>query len=564
MINKFLFLIRSTQLEKTFAFVLLSSIFILLAEAISLGSIVPVIYLIVDINSLDNQIFNSIFDRLSIFEINLKILSLAIFTLLIFLLKLYGMLLVTKYQESKVNFFLKKLEGLIFSKFINQQYLSFVEGKNSDFTKIFQVELSYFYFFLKAFLVLISESFFLFLVIVLIFYFEPIISLIGIALFGTLFILKYNLSKNAINVSGKRRQEYDREISNILDESIRGFKEMKLEFKVKDYENRLNEVIESKREQIIFEVVKNVSPKYYFELIAILSLLFFVVFFTIFQKDPNIILKLGIFIPIVFKSVPSLNRILISLQSIKFRKQSINVIYSFLKKNKKTEDNNTIDFETEEFKSILISKLKINFKGKIIFENLNLEVFKNQKIGILGPSGSGKSTLVNYITGLIDAKNAKIFYNNRILENIIQIRKKIGYVPQKVFISNESLAFNIKYGVSFDVPTDHKKLIKIINVCQLNNLFNENEIYNKRLGDSGSKLSGGQIQRIGIARALYKDSEIIILDESTSALDKASEKNILDLLYSLNKTIIFISHDINVLERCDDIYELKDKELKKI
>lgn len=546
------------------AFVIISSIFILFMEAISLGSIVPIVYLIVDIKNLDNQIFNTIFDWLNISDNKLKILSITIFTLITFLLKLLVMLFITKYQESKVNLFLKNLEVLIFSKFVNQPYLSFVNSKSSDFIKTFQVELSYFYFFLKAFLVLISESFFLFFVSVLFFFFEPKITLIGITLFGTFFFLKYNLSKNSIDESGMKRQKFDRDISNILDESIRGFKEMILEFKTKDYQNRLSTAIENKRKQLIYEAVKNISPKYYFELIGIVSLLVFVIYSTIIQYDPNIVLKLGIFIPIIFKSVPSLNRILISLQSIKFRKQSITVIYSFLKNHKNSLLKDPIELESEHFDSLSIRNLTIKFNEKIIFKNLNLEVLRNQRIGIFGTSGSGKSTLVNYITGLIESQNSKTLYNKRLIKNIIQIRNKIGYVPQQVFISNETLAFNIVFGVSFDMPVNNEKLKKIIKICELDDLMNGEEIFYKKLGDSGSKLSGGQIQRIGIARALYKDCDIIILDESTSALDKVTEKNILQLLYSLDKTIIFISHDINVLKRCDKIYELKNKELNKI
>ena len=220
MLIKFLYLLKYTSMKKSLMLVLSSSFMVLLLETISLGAIVPVIYILVDIENLDNEILAKIFSYFKIDLINSKVLFIISITLFIYLVKFFFLINITKFQESNINLFLKRIETLIFSKFINQSYLSFVNNKSSNFIKLFQVELSFFYFFLKAILVLISESLLLFTTVLVFFYFEPILSSLGVIIFGLFVLIKYNISKNDIDEIGLKRQKFDTEISDIIDESI--------------------------------------------------------------------------------------------------------------------------------------------------------------------------------------------------------------------------------------------------------------------------------------------------------------------------------------------------------
>lgn len=563
MFKRFLYIVKSTSMERSLIHVLVCSFVILSLEAISLGAIAPIIFVLVDIQNIENQTFSWVFSSLEIIELNTKILLLITITFSIYLFKFLMLLFTTKFLEKKVNEFLEKIEILIYNKFIKQPFLSFIENKSSDFIKLFQIELSYFYFFLKAVLVLISESLFLFIILLFFFFFEPLIVTIGVLVFFGMFLFKYFFSNKTIDEIGKKRQKLDKEISSVLDESIRGFKEIRLENKSSYYNELLSSFIKNKREQVILGVYKNVTPKFYFEFISVVLLLIISGYFTILKNDPNIVLKIGLIVAITFKTIPSLNKILVSLQSIKFRKESINEIYSFLNQFS-NEQNKSLIARVDKFKSLSIRSLCIQYENNIVFENATLEISKNQKIGIYGPSGSGKSTLVNFLSGLINERSSEIKYNGDKLKSIRQISNRIGYVPQNVFISNNSMCFNITYGTDSSKSLDLKKLNEIIDLCELRDVCNEKEIFTKKLGDSGSKLSGGQIQRIGIARSLYKDCEILILDESTSALDKKTEEKLLNLLYSLNKTIIFISHELKVLNRCHKILLIRNKNFEKL
>ena len=204
---------------------------------------------------------------------------------------------------------------------------------------------------------------------------------------------------------------------------------------------------------------------------------------------------------------------------------------------------------------------------KIVFENLNFEINKNEKIGLMGKSGSGKSTFINLFSGLLKPSQGSIEIDEKQISDTLleKFQSQITYVPQKVTIFDESVFFNIS------LETDIKK----VNIEKLNIILKELDLHktiynlpeniNQRVGEKGSKLSGGQCQRIGIARALYRDKDIIVLDEATNSLDVETEKKILDILFNKykEKTIIFSTHKFNSLKYCDTIYEIDDYDLKK-
>ena len=195
-------------------------------------------------------------------------------------------------------------------------------------------------------------------------------------------------------------------------------------------------------------------------------------------------------------------------------------------------------------------------KDITILENLNFEILKNKKIGITGESGSGKTTFIDILTGLLKPTKGNIAVDeiNIYDANVSSWIKKISFIQQKVFIFNSSLRQNITL-VNDNQMIDKKKLDKILELSDLKNFVNSKEnleLFN--VGEFGNNLSGGQKQKVGLARALYQDTEILILDESTNAIDEKSEKKIIDNILSLNtKTIILITHKIKNLVKDNSI-----------
>ena len=196
-----------------------------------------------------------------------------------------------------------------------------------------------------------------------------------------------------------------------------------------------------------------------------------------------------------------------------------------------------------------------------MFSNLNLEIKIGDTIGIFGDSGSGKSSFINLLIGLLKPKSGQILINGiDINSNINAWRESIGYVPQNIFLIDDTLKRNISFDLEIDTG-DVKKINECLKQSELINFVNnlQNGL-DTIVGERGSRISGGQLQRVGIARALYNDPKILIFDESTSALDKETELEIIKNIYKFKskKTLIIITHKKELLKECDKIYKLEN------
>jgi ABC-type multidrug transport system fused ATPase/permease subunit len=197
-------------------------------------------------------------------------------------------------------------------------------------------------------------------------------------------------------------------------------------------------------------------------------------------------------------------------------------------------------------------------------KNLNLKIEMGDRIGIVGETGSGKSTLVDLISGLLPCYDGKIFIDRKIFDQKkASWGKNLGYVSQNPFLFNDTILNNIV----FDIDSKNVNLEEVYKIIDFINLkeFIDSLPYglNTKVGDNGIFLSGGQKQKIAIARCLIKNSEVIIFDEATSSLDTESEKSINDLIFKLrnSKTIINVTHRIDSLVKSDLIYYIKEGQL---
>ena len=212
-----------------------------------------------------------------------------------------------------------------------------------------------------------------------------------------------------------------------------------------------------------------------------------------------------------------------------------------------------------------IDKFIYHNKKNFFLENILINIPKNAKIGIIGQSGSGKSTLVDIICGFRGLKEKNILVDGKpILSNLAGWHKIIGYIPQNIVILNQSLRENILFGSSKNNFPDKeiKKILKQVNLDRF--LKKLPHGLSQIINEDGHNISGGEKQRIGIARALLNNPEIIILDEATSSLDSFTENKILSSIKNLKKTIIIISHRVNTLNFCDKVYSIDNNTLKRI
>ena len=227
------------------------------------------------------------------------------------------------------------------------------------------------------------------------------------------------------------------------------------------------------------------------------------------------------------------------------------------------DQSNNLKFED----SIELKDISFQYRAKsaIILSDINLKIAKGSCIGIVGKTGSGKSTLVDIIMGLLLPKSGLLKIDNKVidLQNLNAWRSFVSHVPQTIFLTDNSIAENI----ALNVPKDKINLMRLKETlikAQLDELVESwPEKYNTMIGERGIMLSGGQRQRIGIARALYKESKVIIFDEATSALDSDTERAIIDEINNLKSkpTVIIIAHNHSTLENCDQIIEIKNSKI---
>ena len=228
-------------------------------------------------------------------------------------------------------------------------------------------------------------------------------------------------------------------------------------------------------------------------------------------------------------------------------------------------DEINIDFNREiNLKNI---NFKFNESGPFILNDLDLNIRKGDKLGIIGPTGSGKSTLINILMGLIDHSSGMYKVDNHIINKKSKFswRTKISHVPQSIYLTDASISENIALGQRKE-HIDYELLINSAKKAQIHDtIMSWEDKYETIVGEGGMRISGGQKQRLGIARAIYKQAKVIIFDEATSALDSSTEDSVMQSIFNLDDdlTLIIVAHRLSTLKHCTNIIELSNGKVVK-
>ena len=332
---------------------------------------------------------------------------------------------------------------------------------------------------------------------------------------------------------------------------------------IESFNNSSNKVFVQNKWTSLFGVL----PKIYLELLLVLIFSSLIFMFILENKSQAYIFStLSVFGAVAFRLLPSVNKIIGSLQKIKYYDPAItNLTQEYIEIQKGTEKIN--NDKKLNFKNIIkLSNITFAYDNtsKKVLDRLNLSINKNSTIGLVGESGAGKTTLVNILTGLLQVTSGDILVDNeKCKDNKINLNCKVGYVPQDIFLTNESIKKNVAFGLK-ENQIDESKVLRSLNKAQLENTIeNLPQKIETRVGERGIKFSGGQLQRIGIARALYNEPDLLILDEPTSSLDRKTEEQFIEVVkkISVNQTLIIISHRQSILDFCDKIYKIENGKL---
>ena len=539
-------------------------------EVFGLGILIPALSILLDPNLIENTpILNSLRIQFSDFSDQLFI-SLALSAIVfVYLFKSLFLILITHKQNRFLSNITSYISNRLFESYLNQQYSFHLKRNTSELIKNIQVEIYYFHDFLLSLITIIIEGGLVIAVLSTLIYIEPYGALSIGVFYGFLSLVFLQFTKRKLKIWGDLRQELDADVSKIALESLGGIKDLIILGKVQFFINQYSSKNYFKARLNSNQATVSQIPRFYLELISIIGLVSFIILMVYQGKDANqLITILGVFVAATFRMIPSLNRIISSVQSLKYSKPSVQIIYKEINSLRflNNEENSIEEFE---FKSkIEFKNVSFGFnKNQNIIKDIDLTINKGATVGIIGESGSGKSTFVDLLIGLHKPTSGSILIDEKSEIQLKQSwRNNIGYVSQSIYLMDNSILNNIALGVSEDM-IDRKRINQLIKDVQLEKFVTNLKLgIETKVGERGVQLSGGQRQRIGLARALYNNPDILILDEATSALDTETEIEVMTSIYNLKgkKTIVIIAHRKSTLEKCDFIYEISNSRINQV
>ena len=379
-------------------------------------------------------------------------------------------------------------------------------------------------------------------------------------IFLTCFLVFYFTFRNYLKSSGENIQKYKKKELSLLENSFTAIKEIKIYLKERLFLERFKKNYYALNKIILFNQLLSKLPKIFLELIAVIVIVFVTYhFFNSNMSETEKISSISLFVIIAVRLIPAFTGISIAISQIKHSEPTIDIVARNLLNSYKNFNNDNLI--PERIDKINLENINFSFDGKnnLYSENINLSVKRGDHIGIRGTSGSGKTTLINILTGLIKPSTGQLIINSNSVneEKLIKYTRYLSYVPQDTILFNDTIKNNL---VFYDLNINVDKLKLVTNMCELDQYISNLTLdINTNIGEKGLKISGGQKQRIGIARALYRDFDVLILDEATSSLNKEYESKILKKIFDFykNKIIILISHDQNALKYCNKIIDIK-------
>ena len=473
-----------------------------------------------------------------------------------FLILILKNILVTLINSVQADFLKKIQTHVISTNFNNAWHHDDYVSSNLAVRDIYNVPKLFSVNLMMNLLLLVSESIILIFILIALIVFNAQLFISMILIVGPVIMLFIRLIRKKVSYYDKRIKNIAGDVIMQVNELFFGKIDVLISGSKRFFTDKFKGTIGEESHLQGRKFVISQLPKRVIEFGVLLAAILFIVsnFYSVGDKE-LIIQNLAVFGTASFKAIPSINRILSSTLVIKALNFTLDDVDFDEMSDKKQSDGIISDFRKE----ISLTDIEFRYGEKIIFSGLNLTIKKGEIIGIQGESGAGKSTLIKILLGLLKPMSGSFEVDGRKAKaSSVEWQKQIGYVAQEVFVWDTTVKANIALGISED-EIDEILINKVIEDVSLDTYVKElpNDI-NQIIGERGNVMSGGQKQRLGIARALYRNTPILILDEITSALDPTTENRIYELIkrISKDKTTIIVSHKENIGDICDSVYSL--------
>ncbi len=560
---------------KQFLLLLILTILSGITEIVSIASVVPFVSIVTGGNFLEETKYLSHFLSINnkqeaIIVTGILFSSLYLLNSLVRIFLIYVTARLSTITTAEIN-------SKIYKTKLYQNYEQQIKKNSSDIISAITQKGTQIYAAISSLINIVSGSVIFISIMTVLIWVNPTVMIVSILFFGLLYLLFVKFGRRTIQKSSKIINDEQNRIVLNLQNGLGSIRDIIInksqEFYLKLF--NISNFNKAKREAIT-EFIQS-SPRYIFEGMGIVLFVTLLIYSSMIYGNDQV--KFSSIFPTLAalalgsqRILPILNKLYVDYITIKAKAHQIDEVIEILDEG-----------EISNNKKRYLKEEKINFKKTIIFknvffsydkkkntlENINLTIKKGSKIGIIGRTGQGKSTFLDLIMGLLHQDKGEIFIDDRKLskENILNWQSKISQVPQKIFLSDDTFLKNIAFGIKDDeIDIDRVELVS--KKSQIHSFIaNNDDGYYQKVGERGLKLSGGQIQRVGLARALYKfTTEVIIFDEATNSLDHETEKLVMEELYKLDKklTIIIVAHRLNTIENCDSIFEIKDKKIFQI
>ena len=451
-----------------------------------------------------------------------------------------------------------RLSGENLTHYLNDSFMDFVSVDSSvQIRKISQQPIEFGHYVLTGFQQIISQSVLILLTVVALLLYNPILFFLLLLILSPAIILAGFLMKKKLNVVRKSAKSLSEKSLQHLKEALSGFIESNVFQSKTFFSNRYRHSQSEFNNVLSNQMVIQNMPSRLIEIFAVLGLLFLIVIHSFTAGNSISVITIGAFMAAAYKIIPGVVKILNSSGQIKTYEFTIDDLV----KNKQLTSEN-ISEKKLPLHSIEFKNVSFHFKVEPVLKQLSFFISKGDFIGLSAISGKGKTTIMNLLLGFLEPAEGRILVNGTPTE--MQQRQafweNISYVKQQPLLIYDTILKNITLNESI---FDFQKLEEVLRVTGLKEIVSKfPEGYNKIITEEGKNLSGGQRQRIAIARALYKDADLIILDEPFSELDRYSEDCLIKYfsqLASHGKIIILITHNKESLLLCNKIISLDEK-----